>query len=294
MEEFSVVFTSMVLEALPFILIGVLVSAFIQMYLSEEHIRRVLPQNKVIGGIIAAFIGVFFPICECTSVPITKGLIRKGIPINMAITYMLAAPIVSPIVIMSTYYAFNGNIKVVAFRTFLGALAAFIIGYLISIMNSENVNSILREGIDKNRELCDCGCGYLKNSRGLKPLLYHASKEFYNVTIYFIFGASIATVSNLIISKNEFLGMHFSTPVAIIIMMLFAFFVSLCSEADAFVASTFLSTMPLGAVMSFLILGPMIDVKNTFMLLSYFKKGFVFKLVFLIFAVSFIICALVI
>lgn len=292
MEEFSEVFTSIVLEALPFIIIGVFLSSFIQMYISEEHIRRILPKNKLAGGILAAMVGLVFPTCECTSVTITKGLMKKGVPVNMAITYMLAAPIVNPLVILSTYYAFNNNVKIVALRVAIGMIAAIVIGYLILILSPGDVSKIMKD--DKYViNPCTCGC-CTGNQKGLKPFLYHASAEFNNVAVYFIVGAFLAAVSNLIISKQSLISVRSSVVVSTIIMLAFAYFVSLCSEADAFVASTFMAHFPLCSVMSFLVLGPMIDIKNTLMLMSYFKKPFVLKLTFLIFAVDFILCSLII
>lgn len=292
MEEFSKIFTSIVLEALPFIIIGVLLSSFIQMYISEEHIRRILPKNKLLGGILAAMAGIVFPTCECTSVTITKGLMKKGVPINMAITYMLAAPIVNPLVILSTYYAFNDNVKIVALRVAVGMTAAIIIGYLISLFSPGDVSQIMKD--DKYVvNTCTCGC-CTNNQKGIRALLYHASAEFNNVAVYFIIGAFLAALSNVIISKESLISVRSSAVVSTIIMMAFAYFVSLCSEADAFVASTFMAHFPLCSVMSFLILGPMIDIKNTLMLMSYFKKSFVIKLIFFIFAVSFILCSLIV
>ena len=292
MEEFSKVFTSIVLEALPFIIIGVLLSSFIQMYVSEEHIRRILPKNKLAGGILAALVGIVFPTCECTSVTITKGLMKKGVPVNMAITYLLAAPIVSPLVLLSTYYAFNNNIKIVVLRAVIGMVSAIVIGYLISVFSPGDAQEIMKD--DKYVfNYCTCGC-CTNNQKGLKPLLYHASAEFNNVAVYFIIGAFLASLSNLIISKESIISVNSSVIVSTVIMMAFAYFVSLCSEADAFVASTFMAHFPLCSVMSFLVLGPMIDIKNTLMLMSYFKKSFVLKLTFLIFAVDFILCSLII
>lgn len=292
MEEFSAVFTSIVLEALPFIIIGVLLSSIIQMYISEEHIERILPKNKLLGGILAALTGIFFPTCECTSVPITTGLIKKGVPVNMAVTYMMAAPIVNPLVVFSTYYAFNGNIKVVVLRLFIGIISAIIIGYIVYIFNPEDISKVMKSNADVSN-YCSCGC-CTNNQKGIRALFYHASLEFRSVFVYFIIGAFLASISNLIISRQNIMNIKLSPVLCTIIMMVFAYLVSLCSEADAFVASTFASSFPLCSIMSFLVLGPMIDIKNTLMLMCYFKKSFVFKLTFFTFAVNFILCSIII
>ena len=107
MIRWANVFISMILEALPFILIGSIVSSFIQMYISEDTVKRILPKSRVIAIILAAFLGVFVPICECAIVPIARSLIKKGVPIAVAVVFMLTVPIVNPVVIASTFSALN-------------------------------------------------------------------------------------------------------------------------------------------------------------------------------------------
>ena len=135
LEKWANTFISMILEALPFILIGSIVSAVIQMYISEELVKKILPKNKFISIIFAAFAGVFIPICECAIVPIAKSLIKKGVPVGVSIVFMLCVPIVNPVVMASTFYAFN-DIRVVLIRVFGGILCAIIIGILIDLLTN--------------------------------------------------------------------------------------------------------------------------------------------------------------
>lgn len=293
LNKFSIIFSSIVIEALPFILIGAVLSSFMQVYISNNIFNKIISKNKLLGSIQAGIIGVFLPVCECATVPITKGLLGKNVPINVAITYMLAAPIVNPLVILSTYYAFDGNIKVVLLRVGIGFGVAVIAG-LIMLCLSEG-NNILRE--DKVLDLegrCLCGCSEIDDDSS-KPirLLKHTSIEFYEIGKYFIIGATLASLFQTFVPRESIFYFVNSTVLSIIILMVFSFLISLCSEADAFVASTFMNRFSLGSITGFLIIGPMIDLKNTIMLFSVFKKSFVIKLLFVVFSLCFIASALV-
>lgn len=293
LNKFSIIFSSIVIEALPFILIGAVLSSFMQVYISNNIFNKIISKNKLLGSIQAGIIGVFLPVCECATVPITKGLLGKNVPINVSITYMLAAPIVNPLVILSTYYAFDGNIKVVLLRVGIGFGVAVIAG-LIMLCLSEG-NNILRE--DKVLDLegrCLCGCSEIDDDSS-KPirLLKHTSIEFYEISKYFIIGATLASLFQTFVPRESIFYFENSTVLSIIILMVFSFLISLCSEADAFVASTFMNRFSLGSITGFLIIGPMIDLKNTIMLFSVFKKSFVIKLLFVVFSLCFIASALV-
>lgn len=293
LNKFSIIFSSIVIEALPFILIGAVLSSFMQVYISNNIFNKIISKNKLLGSIQAGIIGVFLPVCECATVPITKGLLGKNVPINVSITYMLAAPIVNPLVILSTYYAFDGNIKVVLLRVGIGFGVAVIAG-LIMLCLSEG-NNILRE--DKVLDLegrCLCGCSEIDDDSS-KPirLLKHTSIEFYEIGKYFIIGATLASLFQTFVPRESIFYFENSTVLSIIILMVFSFLISLCSEADAFVASTFMNRFSLGSITGFLIIGPMIDLKNTIMLFSVFKKSFVIKLLFVVFSLCFIASALV-
>ncbi|AQW22428.1 permease [Clostridium perfringens] len=293
LNKFSIVFSSIVIEALPFILIGAVLASFMQVYISNNIFNKIISKNKLLGSIQAGIIGVFLPVCECATVPITKGLLNKKVPLNVAITYMLAAPIVNPLVILSTYYAFDGNIKVVLLRVGVGFSIAVIAGLLMLCLSGEN-NIFIDNGEGELQGKCLCGCSEIDDNSS-KPikLLKHTSLEFYEIGKYFIVGATLASIFQTFVPRDIIFYFENSAVLSIIILMAFSFLISLCSEADAFVASTFMNRFSLGSITGFLIIGPMIDLKNTIMLFSIFKKSFVIKLLFVVFSLCFIASALI-
>lgn len=293
LNKFSIVFSSIVIEALPFILIGAVLASFMQVYISNNIFNKIISKNKLLGSIQAGIIGVFLPVCECATVPITKGLLNKKVPLNVAITYMLAAPIVNPLVILSTYYAFDGNIKVVLLRVGVGFFIAVIAGILMLCLSGEN-NIFIDNGEGELQGKCLCGCSEIDDNSS-KPirLLKHTSLEFYEIGKYFIVGATLASIFQTFVPRDIIFYFENSAVLSIIILMAFSFLISLCSEADAFVASTFINRFSLGSITGFLIIGPMIDLKNTIMLFSIFKKSFVIKLLFVVFSLCFIASALI-
>jgi uncharacterized membrane protein YraQ (UPF0718 family) len=280
MKPFLIVFISIILEAMPFVLLGALVSACIQLFVSEELIERILPKKKWKGFIAAGLMGIIFPVCECAIIPITRRLIKKGIPTGMAMTFMLAVPIINPVVLLSTYYAFNDKTYMVAGRAGFGFLAAVVIGVLISI-SEEGKEPILKDKDVREEEQCTCGCQTIKGSyyspSHLTSILEHTSKEFLNIMQYLVLGAILSSVFQTYVNKDvmQFIGNN--SYMAVPFMMILAFILSLCSEVDAFIARTFITQFSSGSILAFLIFGPMLDIKNALMLGGYFKTRFVVK-----------------
>ncbi len=281
-EKWAWSFLGIIIEALPFLLIGAVISSIIQMYVSESVIKKVLPRNSIKGYIIAGICGIIFPICECAIVPITRSLMKKGIPLGIGVTFMLAVPIINPIVIMSTYYAFEGDYKVVIVRVVGGFIAATTIGVIIGNIFEKDNNITIGTGVSSN---ATCECCTLNNNyystvgSRVKNLLINASNEFLNISIYFIFGALLSSIFVVFIGESLFKNMAVGNIGGILIMMALGFLLSLCSEADAFVARGFLEDFGMPAIIAFLIFGPMLDLKNTILALGCFKKKFVFYLI---------------
>lgn len=282
MIKWANVFISMILEALPFILIGSIASSVIQIYVSEDIVKRILPKSRIISIIFAAFMGLFIPICECAIVPITRSLMKKGIPIAVAVVFMLTVPIVNPVVIASTFYAFK-DINIVLIRVFGGITCAIIIGLLVEIFTKRNEQVI--KSTSEYENICDCGCetiDYFYNKSKLRLCLEHANKEFLNILRYYIFGSFLSSLF-VVIVKEDFIEQYSKGIILpIVIMMLLAFLLSLCSEADAFIAKGFIDYFGIPAVSAFLIFGPMLDLKNAIIISSYFKKSFTVKIITLI------------
>lgn len=272
-------FLSIIVEALPFILIGSIISSIIQLFIKEETIERFLPKNKILSLILAAFMGLFVPLCECAIVPIARSLIKKGVPVGTTTTFMLAVPIINPIVLLSTYYAFPNNITIVFLRAFGGASIAILIGLIIETL-TKNINVI--KGDNDFFASCDCGCEnfYRKPSflNNIKNLIDHTSKEFLDISRYFIIGSLLASIVSVSMNSLNIDFTKIMPSLGIIVMMLLTFFLSLCSEADAFIAQGFLSSFGTSGVVAFLILGPMLDLKNLILLLGAFKKKYVLYL----------------
>lgn len=281
MQNFYHIFTHIILEAIPFIILGSIVSAVMQIYISNEAITKIIPKNNIIGYFGAALIGLIFPVCECAIIPITRALIKKGVPLGFAITFMLAVPIINPVVIMSTYTAFYDVPSMVIIRIVGGIVVAISTGIIISLVQGRK-NYLRLDYLIENRSYCNCGCNNNfsidKNTNRLKLLLEHASKEFFDILIYLLAGTFIATGFQVVISTDKFNSIGNGKILSIIFMMVLAFILSICSEADAFIGRSLLNQYSFSSIAVFLIMGPMLDIKNLMMLCGTFKKSFVLKL----------------
>ena len=289
--DFASIFTSIVLEAIPFIILGSFISAIIQICISEEFLTKLIPRASILGYIGAALIGLIFPVCECAIVPITRRLMKKGLPVGVGVTFMLAVPIINPVVIMSTYYAFYDKQAMVVLRTVGGFVAAILIGIIVNALE-ENKHSIILETIE-NDNYCNCGCNAsFENQSKFKAIFEHTNREFLDIIGYLVFGAFISSGFQVVASHGGFDFISDNKVLVIIFMMFLGFSLSLCSEADAFVGKSFLANYSFSGVAAFLILGPMLDIKNLMMLSGAFKKSFVFKLVITTISVVFVISCL--
>ncbi|KAB7671303.1 permease [Bacillus sp. B1-b2] len=266
--QMNTIFISIVIEALPFILIGVLISGIIQIFISEEFIARIMPKNMILAVIFSSLLGSIIPACECGIVPITRRLMLKGVPLPAAMAFMLTGPIINPIVLSSTYIAFGNSWKMVFYRAGLALVTSIIVGILLKFFVKESPlkNSTLEH------------IHYHSFKEKIDGMLKHSIDEFFSVGKFLIIGSLIAAAVQTFISTATLVQIGSGPFSSHLVMMGLAYILSLCSQADAFVASSFRNSFSEGAILSFLIFGPMLDIKNTFMLLSTFKANFVWKL----------------
>ena len=134
-KNISIIFTSIFFESLPFLLLGSLISSIIETYVSNETIAKIIPKNKILGSIVGVFLGFFLPACDCAVIPVSKRLLKKKVPINVAISFMLASPIINPVVLLSTYNAFyRTNPEIFWYRLLFGIVIALLIGIIMGII----------------------------------------------------------------------------------------------------------------------------------------------------------------
>lgn len=270
--QLNSIFISILIEAIPFILIGVILSGIIQMFVSEEMIAKIMPKNRFLAVLFGALVSVLFPACECGIIPITRRLLLKGVPLHAGVAFMLTAPIINPIVLFSTYIAFGNRWSVVFYRGGLALAVSLIIGVILSYQFKDN--QLLKPD--------EPGHHHHHHGTLLQKLggtLRHAIDEFFSVGKYLIIGAFIAAAMQTYVKTSTLLAIGQNDVSSSLVMMGLAFVLSLCSEVDAFIASSFSSTFSLGSLIAFLVFGAMVDIKNLLMMLAVFKKRFVFLLI---------------
>ena len=319
------VFTGIVLQAVPFMLLGALVSSALYAFVPDRLLVKFFPKKYGLGFLTALFAGALFPVCECAAVPLMRSLIKKGVAMPIAVTFMLASPIVNPISIISTLYAFPQQPSIALYRLCFGLVIAGAIGLLLLFYPEEQYleEKYVREdsdtellaqpyspiGMDTAFRLAT-GRTTAQNS-GSKPqaeyfggilagdwakqlkskgyaLLMHTCSEFFTAGPFLILGAFITALIRAAVTQEFFTLTSGSSAGSLLVMMLFAFVFSACSTSDAFIARSFVNRFSLGAILGFLVYGPMMDIKNLFMLFSLFKKRFVIELTLIITAMHFI------
>lgn len=283
-------FIGMLLQALPFLLIGVLLASAIQIFIPRESLEKHMPKSFFGGMFFMLLSGLILPVCDCASVPVFRSMVKKGVPLPFAVVFFAAAPVINPVVLLSTYYAFGGDWKMVFSRAGFGILISLVLGIIFRLHPPKGDVLI---GNESAAIACTCGCeeGAVDDTgfqQKLLAFLRHAQAEFFSVSQYLIIGALIASVIQSLSPALFSAGTGGSLGASILIMMAMAFLLSLCSSSDAVVARGLSGAFPAGAIMAFLVFGPIFDIKNVLMLSAGFKKRFILRLVLLSAALVFI------
>ncbi|NOU76327.1 permease [Paenibacillus sp. LMG 31458] len=277
-QAFKTMFISILLEAIPFILLGVLLSSLLQTFVSEQTIRRFIPKNPILGILFACVLGILFPMCECGMIPVVRRLILKGMPVYIAVVFIVTGPIINPIVFAATFMAFRNHPAIAYSRMGLAFAVAIIIGLILYRFIKSNPLRISRANFSSQESLE----GHQHQGGGLSSKLntffVHASDEFFEMGKYLVFGSLLTALIQVFMQRESLLAIGQGPISSHFFMMGFAYILSLCSTSDAFVASSFQTSFTSGSLLTFLVFGPMLDFKSTLMMLSVFKSKFVLLL----------------
>lgn len=305
LQTFKIIFISILLEALPFLLLGVIVSAALQAFVSDALIKKLTPRRPLAGALFGSLLGIVLPICECGMIPIVRRLMRKGLPAYIGMTYIVAGPIINPVVFGATFAAFRSNEGLAYSRFYLSLLVSVGLGLLLyafarrdpmkpanprHMLHSEHSDHDHRHHHNHHdhRHVHSHAAPRSAFLRKLAETPAHASHEFFDMGKYLIFGAFVTAVLQTLVSRQSFAAVADHELGAPLFMMGFAFVLSLCSTSDAFVAASWGSLFPPHALLAFLVFGPMLDLKSALMMLAVFRRKFVLKFAALLFALVFV------
>jgi uncharacterized protein len=272
-QTFVTIFLGIFIEAVPFLLAGSIVSGLIAVFIDQSMIDRFLPKHALPAALTGALMGMVFPVCECGVVPVTRRLYEKGLPLSIGAAFLLAAPVVNPVVIISTYAAFGWG-PVLWGRVGFSILVATLIGVIFHIAQP---NEILLPQVsaahlraashhDHNLEAS------VPLQRRLHLALLTAGDDFLDMARYLIIGSLLAATMQTVTPQALLLSIGQGPLVSVIAMQALAFVLSICSTVDAFVALAFAGTFTTGSILAFLTFGPMVDIKSSLMFMSVFRK----------------------
>ena len=322
LSDIATAFMSLLLEGLPFIFLGTLISGFIDAYLPPWAMERLLPKRRALAIFISGLLGIIFPVCECAIVPVIGRLIRKGLPVSCAVTYMLASPIINPITTASTLIGFSGNVEeaglilptpqthpifVTASRLLIAYCVCVFVGLLIHRLSASKImRAKVLKAMEANLQSGDTGRGQaimgsirrsLKDGTRLVAACRTAMRDCVDTGMYFTIGALLTAIFNTSSFQRDLSqAMSSHIMIAVATLMGLAFILSLCSTSDAFVAATIKVAFPsqayeYAAKLGFLVFGPMVDVKLLFMYSSIFRARFVWTLAGGLFILIGLICS---
>jgi uncharacterized protein len=260
MQTWTTVFVSVLLQAMPFLVFGVVLSAVIAVFVPPSFWARALPANPVLAVPVAGVAGVVLPGCECGSVPIAGSLIRRGVTPAAALAFLLAAPAINPIVLTATAIAFPNRPTMVLARAVASLAVAVLMGWLwLLVGRPEWIRLPRRPDLDGGPRA---------------PAFWSTCRhDVLHAGGFLVVGAAAAATINVLVPER-WLGRVTGIPVLpVLVLAVLAVLLSICSEADAFVAGS-LSQFSLTARLVFLTVGPMVDLKLISMQAGTFGRRF--------------------
>jgi uncharacterized membrane protein YraQ (UPF0718 family) len=270
-RTFFVIFGSLLIQALPFVMLGALAAALVEVFVPIGTLERLGHLPRPLQLPAAALAGLAFPICECGSVPVARRLMQRGLMPSAAVTFMLAAPVINPVVIASTVVAFRGRSSmwaVVGGRFALGLLVAVAVGW---VLGSRTTQELLKPNPEESQEhLLELG----RPEARWRRFFVHLGNDFLFMGRYLLLGATIAAAIQTFLPASVLSSLADLPVLSVVAMMALAAALSLCSESDAFVAASF-APFGVSAQLGFLVFGPMVDAKLLALYAGTFRRGFV-------------------
>ncbi len=260
LQTWTTVFVSVLVQAVPFLVFGVVLSAVIAVYVPRSFWARALPRHPALAVPAASMAGVVLPGCECGSVPIAGSLIRRGVTPAAALAFLLAAPAINPIVLTATAVAFPNNPEMVVARGVASLIVAMVIGWLwLRLGRADWIRLPHRPDLDE-----------LSRGRAFWAATRH---DVMHAGGFLVIGAAAAATINVVVPERWLQTLAAEPVLSVIALAVLAVLLSICSEADAFVAAS-LSQFSLTSRLVFLVVGPMVDLKLISMQTGVFGRRF--------------------
>lgn len=259
---------SVLIESLPFVVLGVLLSIVVQVWIPPGVIEKWMPRGAWGRRAALSLLGMFIPVCECGNVPFARGLLMRGFSVPETLTFLIAAPIVNPIVILTTHQAFGFDDGVLIARLVGGYLIANLIGWLYS--RHPDPDGLVT---DRFRATCDLRQAEepARGSQRLGRSLAQFVVELRAVMPALVIGSALAGAVQVLVPREALLAIGSNPALSIVAMIALAMIVSICSNVDAFFALSFASTFTPGSIVAFLLVGPLVDVKMLALLRTTFR-----------------------
>ncbi len=278
-QTFVTIFMGIFIEAVPFLLAGAIVSGLISEFVRPFWIRRLVPQHPIGAALVGALLGMAFPVCECGVVPVTRRLYQKGLPLTSGVTFLLAAPVLNPVVIVSTLTAYGWS-PVFWGRMGGALLIAVAVGALFhGVEPDEVLKTFDRNSSPVIAPVKTESSIRVAPARRIWRAMASAGDEFLDMVQYLIMGCLLAAGMQILTPQSAMLAWGDGPARSVGAMMLLAFVLSVCSTVDAFVSLAFANTFATGAVLAFLVFGPMVDVKSLLLFRQVFRPRVIIYLV---------------
>ncbi|KQO47386.1 MULTISPECIES: permease [unclassified Frigoribacterium] len=256
LQDFVTLTISVIVESMPFVLLGIVLSIVVQEWLPQAFFSSWLPKRGLPRRAVISFLGMFLPVCECGNVPLARGLVLKGFTVSESMTFLLAAPILNPITIITTHQAFGWDNGILVARLIGGFVIANLIGWLFS--KHPNQQSLLTSSFAAECRVDD-GHAHGRGRTAKSVDLFR--REMSTMMPALFIGAAIAGAIQTIVPRSVLVTLGSNPVWSVLAMMVLAFVISICSNVDAFFVLPFASTFMPGGIAAFLVFGPIIDVK---------------------------------
>lgn len=266
LQDFITIALSIIVEATPFLVLGTLLATLAMRFNWFERLAPRLPENKFFRRLSIASMGFALPVCECGNVPLSRTLARRGFSVKESATFLLAAPILNPITIITTREAFRSIPWIMPARVMGGLLVALIVGEIVGRVRGGALTA------DFEKTCRHAHKTKLKDKKGLGSFGLKFAEEFWPMLKLLIIGAVIASLIQNLVNQNSFADLGQGILTGALFMLILGFVISICSSVDAFFALSYSGFVRSGALLTFLIAGPMVDIKTISMLRTTYRR----------------------